>query len=229
MRFFERMVAETRFAKQTATEKAAIDEVLFSLWARGHLQRPIWASTFLIILSALVGPIRFLFSLPAKLFRNLHILIFAFGIAFSLDAYMPLSQKKNFIGFVLIFLICKYKEIIKTLRVFVFDTFDLITLSTLSRRFARRVLALGPLRDWKDDDDADLRAHLAVSRTLTSGEFCKEADAVQDFINGASMDEAKLCETIEEYWRNFPRNSHFWRDQIAGAKSGTGNHGRRSP
>ena len=196
------------FPKQSPDQMLKTGSVLFVLWAQGHPERSITESTMMI---PLAWVFKLLF-LPADVLRCLPEIVLAATIAvLSVSAFESPYSIKGEAVFVITLMVLLKDRLIRIFKYLFFDIGDFISLSALSRRYAKRHLALGPLTLCKDVDG--LKKHLYVSRILTSGSYWAESNAFNELVF-SPPDNLDIQFEIEQYWQKFPVEQNYWQELL---------------
>ena len=200
------------FPKQSLDQRSKIEAVLFTLWAQGHLERSITASTVALPFARMVQALTSLLFLPADVLRCLPEIVLAATIAvLSVSAFESPYSIKGEAVFVITLMLLLKDRLIRIFKCIFFDIVDFISLSALSRRYAKLHLALGPLTTHKDI--YGLKEHLYVSRILTSGSYCAESDAFLELVL-SPPDNLDIQFEIKQYWQKFPVEQNYWQELL---------------
>ncbi|RUW31011.1 hypothetical protein [Mesorhizobium sp. M1E.F.Ca.ET.041.01.1.1] len=198
-------------AKQTPDQKAAIEAVMFALWAQGQRQRSGWTTSLLVLLfraAILVGDA---LRLPIKLIQHSPrvIIAAAFVLAVSYLFGWSLSYQAQIGSFLVAALVLFKDQLSRWIRDFLFDIGDIFSLGTLTRFYIARHFLSGPMTVLEDADG--LKLHLATSRPLTSGPYLEESEAFQEIVARQIDEWPSLRAAIDGFWRDFPKNLEYWR------------------
>lgn len=202
-----RMTWNDAFAVDEARQRR-IQGVAFDIWTRGHLKRTRRARIGLALLSIVTGPIRLVFFLPAAFLEWLPRLIVSFGIALLLSFSFSLDGLLAGFLFCAILLWSYFSDIVRVVRSFLFDLFDLLSLGRVSSAFTRRNILVS-LRN-EDIENFQIKGYLIGSRPLISGEEAKEMGAFNDFLERVGLDLIGIDKAIEGYWST--ESSTYWQD-----------------
>lgn len=200
----------------TWNDAFAIDEarqrrnqgVAFDIWTRGHVSRTRIARMGLALLSIVLGPFRLAFFLPAAFLEWLPRLIVSLGIALLLSLSFSLD------GLVVGLLLCAillwsyFSDIVRVVRNFLFDLFDLFSLGRVSLAFTRRSILVS-LRN-EDIENFQIKGYLMYSRPLLSGEEVQEMGAFEAFLERAGLDLVSIDRAVEGYWST--ESTTYWQD-----------------
>lgn len=198
-------------AKQTPDQKAAIEAVMFALWAQGQRERSGATTSLLILFFRAAYLVVDLLRLPVTLIRHSPrvIVAVAFVLVVSYLFGWSLPHQAQ-IGLFLVAALVLFKDqISRWVRDFLFDVGDIFSLGTLTRGYIARHFLIGPMRALDDIDG--LKLHLVSSRPLLSGPWLDETEAFQEIVARQIDVWPSLQTAIDDFWREFPTNSHYWR------------------
>ncbi|BCG94452.1 hypothetical protein [Mesorhizobium sp. 131-2-1] len=208
---FKGAIAASGIAKQTPDQKAAIEAVMFALWAQGQSERWGESTALLVLFSRMAALVIDVLRLPAALIRHLPKILIgvAFVLAASYAVDWTLSRQAQAGLFLVAALVLFKDEILRWIRDVLFDIGDVFSNGALTRRYITRHFLYGPITVLEDTNG--LKLHLASSRILTSGPYLKETEAFQETVARQIDDWPSLRTAIDGFWREFPKNQEYWR------------------
>jgi hypothetical protein len=198
-------------ARQTPDQKAAIEAVMFALWAQGQRERSGATTSLLIFFFRAAYLVVDLLRLPVTLIRHSPrvIVAVAFVLVVSYLFGWSLSRQAQ-IGLFLVAALVLFKDqILRWVRDFLFDVGDIFSLGTLTRGYIARHFLIGPMRVLDDIDG--LKLHLVSSRPLISGPYLDETEAFQQIVAHQIDEWPSLQAAIDGFWREFPTDLRYWR------------------
>ncbi|RVD74176.1 MAG: hypothetical protein E5V62_07145 [Mesorhizobium sp.] len=221
-------IAASGIAKQTPDQKAAIEAVMFALWALGQRERWGENTVLVVMFSRVAATVIDVFKLPVMFVQHLPGILIAvavvLAISYALDWSLPRQAQ---IGWFLVATLVLFKEeISRWVQNLLFDIGDVFSNGALTRRYINRHFLHGPITAFEDDDG--LKLHLASSRPLTSGLFLEEAGAFQQIVAQQMDDWPSLRAAIGGFWREYQTNPRYWQDLknsiVDGRKQPGGRH-----
>ncbi|UVC13528.1 hypothetical protein [Mesorhizobium onobrychidis] len=208
---FKGAIAASGIAKQTPDQKAAIEAMMFALWAQGQSERWGESTALLVLFNRMVGLVIDVLKLPVVLIGHLPGILIAVALVLVASYTFEWSPSREAkVGLFLVAVLVLFKdEILRWVRAVLFDIGDVFSNGALTRRYITRHFLYGPITVLEDPDG--LKLHLATSRLLTSGPYLEETEAFQEIVARQIDQWPSLRTAIDGFWREFPSNPHYWR------------------
>lgn len=215
LKLFYEELGKSGINLQSDDTKKRVEQVMFDIWAHGHLRRRKLESFGLLVMSFPISLIIDIIRLPAMILRSANELVFSAIIAILLTNIFNI-EKMAYV-FILTVLWIKKDSAIKLLEIVVYNILDLFLFGYLTRRRARLAIMLGPASDVQSNY---INIHICVSRTLTSGSspFMEEADTVNEVSSFLKHDQTKLEDMINSYWKSDRDKGDFWQNALRDIK-----------